>query len=92
MSKELSVLLSNRVVGRVIQDDRGKLSFTYDEAWRDVRGSYPLSLSMPLAALEHRHDEISAYLWGLLPDNELVLDRWANPQRPLLERHAKSVI
>lgn len=77
MSKELSVLLSNRVVGRVIQDDRGKLSFTYDEAWRDVRGSYPLSLSMPLAALEHRHDEISAYLWGLLPDNELVLDRWA---------------
>ncbi|HVI98275.1 MAG TPA: type II toxin-antitoxin system HipA family toxin [Sphingomonas sp.] len=77
MSKELFVLLSNRVVGRVIQDDRGKLSFTYDEAWRDIRGSYPLSLSMPLAALEHRHDEISAYIWGLLPDNERVLDRWA---------------
>lgn len=77
MSKELFVLLSNRVVGRVIQDDRGKLSFTYDEAWRDIRGSYPLSLSMPLAALEHRHNEISAYIWGLLPDNERVLDRWA---------------
>lgn len=77
MSKELFVLLSNRVVGRVIQDDRGKLSFTYDDAWRDIRGSYPLSLSMPLAALEHRHNEISAYIWGLLPDNERVLDRWA---------------
>ncbi len=77
MSKELFVLLSNRVVGRVIQEDRGKLSFTYDEAWRDIRGSYPLSLSMPLAALEHRHNEISAYIWGLLPDNERVLDRWA---------------
>lgn len=62
VSKELFVLLSNRVVGRVIQKDRGKLSFTYDEAWRDIRGSYPLSLSMPLAALEHRHDEISAYI------------------------------
>lgn len=77
MSKELHVLLSNRVIGRVAQDVRGRLSFTYDEAWREVRGAYPLSLSMPLAALEHDHDEISAYIWGLLPDNELVLDRWA---------------
>lgn len=77
MSKDLFVLLSNRVVGRVIQDDRGKLAFTYDESWRDIRGSYPLSLSMPLAALKHRHDAISAYIWGLLPDNERVLDRWA---------------
>jgi HipA-like protein len=44
MSKELCVLLSGRVIGRVIQDDRAKLTFTYDDAWRDVRGSYPLSL------------------------------------------------
>ena len=77
MSKELHVLLSSRIVGRVTQDGKGRLSFTYDEAWREVRGAYPLSLSMPLAALEHHHDEISAYIWGLLPDNELVLDRWA---------------
>lgn len=77
MSKELFVLLSDRVIGRVTQDDRARLSFIYDEAWRDVRGAYPLSLSMPLAAIEHRHDAVSAYIWGLLPDNELVLDRWA---------------
>ena len=77
MSKKLFVLLSGRAIGRVAQDDRGKLSFTYDEAWRDIRGAYPLSLSMPLAALEHRHDAISSYIWGLLPDNERVLDRWA---------------
>ncbi len=77
MSKELHVLLSNRMIGRVIQDERGRLNFTYEEGWRDVRGAYPLSLSMPLAALSHRHDAISAFVWGLLPDNELVLDRWA---------------
>ena len=77
MSKELFVLLSDRVVGRVTQDDRARFSFIYDEGWRDVRGTYPLSLSMPLAAIEHRHEAISAYVWGLLPDNELVLDRWA---------------
>jgi len=77
MSKELIVLLSDRPVGRVIQGERGLLTFTYDEAWRDLRGAYPLSLSMPLAALEHPHDKIDAFIWGLLPDNELVLDRWA---------------
>ena len=39
--------------------------------------SYPLSLSMPLAAKEHGPAAIEAFLWGLLPDNEFVLDRWA---------------
>lgn len=77
MSKELVVLLSNRLVGKVVQDAQGRLTFTYEEAWREVRGSYPLSLSMPLAALEHPHDKIDAFIWGLLPDNELVLSQWA---------------
>jgi len=77
VTKELAVLLSDRAIGRVNQDERGKLSFTYDPAWRDTPGAYPLSMSMPLAALEHPHDKIEAFIWGLLPDNELVLDRWA---------------
>lgn len=77
MSKELVVLLSGRPSGRVVQDARGRLTFTYDEAWRETRGAYPLSLSMPLAALEHPHDKIDAFIWGLLPDNELVLGQWA---------------
>lgn len=77
MSKELIVFLSGRPVGRVTQNERGKLEFAYDAVWRETRGSYPLSLSMPLAALEHPHESIEAYIWGLLPDNELVLARWA---------------
>jgi serine/threonine-protein kinase HipA len=32
---------------------------------------------MPLAAREHGRSVIGAYLWGLLPDNERVLARWA---------------
>jgi serine/threonine-protein kinase HipA len=77
LSKELIVFLSGRPVGRVTQNERGKLEFVYDAVWRETRGSYPLSLSMPLAALEHPHESIEAYIWGLLPDNELVLARWA---------------
>ncbi len=77
MTSELIVLLSNRQIGTVTRDRRARLSFRYDERWRDTRGAYPLSLSMPLAAREHPHDRIDAFIWGLLPDNELVLDRWA---------------
>lgn len=32
---------------------------------------------MPLAAEEHGPAAIHAFLWGLLPDNEQVLERWA---------------
>jgi serine/threonine-protein kinase HipA len=73
---ELLVLLEGREVGRVAQRN-GKLTFTYENAWREAPGAYPLSLSMPLAAAEHPHAAIDPFLWGLLPDNELVLSRWA---------------
>lgn len=77
MTSELAVLLSNRHIGTVARDARGRMIFRYEESWRDTRGAYPLSLSMPLLAREHRHDRIDAFIWGLLPDNEQVLDRWA---------------
>ena len=77
MKKELIVLLAGNDIGRVTQDQRGKLKFTYDEGWRNARAAYPLSLSMPLAASEHDHPAIDAFIWGLLPDNENVLSKWA---------------
>ena len=73
---ELLALLENREAG-VVRQRRGRLSFTYTDAWRDAPGAYPLSLSMPLIASEHSHAAIDAFLWGLLPDNEFVLRRWA---------------
>lgn len=32
---------------------------------------------MPLSAAEYGPDVVEAFLWGLLPDNEQVLERWA---------------
>ncbi len=52
MSGELIVLLSDREVGRVRQDERRRLKFIYNDEWREAGGAYPLSLSMPLAASE----------------------------------------
>ncbi|MBI5323055.1 type II toxin-antitoxin system HipA family toxin [Bradyrhizobium sp.] len=77
MTSELVVLLDGREVGRVRNDARGRLTLVYDEDWRQAEGAYPLSLSMPLAAEEHGPSRVQAFLWGLLPDNERVLERWA---------------
>lgn len=74
--KELAALLDNREVGAVIFD-RNRLTFVYSDDWRGAPGAYPLSLSMPLAAKEHAHAAIEPFLWGLLPDNEIILGRWA---------------
>jgi serine/threonine-protein kinase HipA len=77
MTNELVALLDGNEVGRVRNDARGRLTFVYDSVWRGKAGAYPLSLSMPLAAEAHGPAAVQAFLWGLLPDNERVLDRWA---------------
>ena len=77
MTSELVALLDGREVGRVRNDARGRLTLVYDNDWRQAEGAYPLSLSMPLAAEEHGPSAVQAFLWGLLPDNERVLERWA---------------
>ncbi|MET4278489.1 MULTISPECIES: type II toxin-antitoxin system HipA family toxin [unclassified Bradyrhizobium] len=77
MTSELVALLDAQEIGRVRNDARGRLTFVYDKYWRQAEGAYPLSLSMPLAAEEHGPSAVQAFLWGLLPDNERVLERWA---------------
>jgi serine/threonine-protein kinase HipA len=78
MTNELVALLGGKEVGHVRNGARGRLTFVYADDWRQAPDAYPLSLSMPLAAAEHGPSVIQAFLWGLLPDNERVLDRWAS--------------
>jgi serine/threonine-protein kinase HipA len=77
VTDELVTLLDGQIVGSVRPRTAGHLSFVYEQAWRDAEEAYPLSLSMPLAASEHPHKVVAAFLWGLLPDNEQILERWA---------------
>lgn len=71
---KLIALLDGHVVGEIYQLATGQLRFVYDAAWRANPDAYPLSLSMPLTASEHRHQAINAFLWGLLPDNTRTLE------------------
>jgi serine/threonine-protein kinase HipA len=73
---ELVTLLAGAEIGRLYRDARGRLTFVYSPEWRGAEDAYPLSLSMPLAAREHGPAAIEPFLWGLLPDNAQVLERW----------------
>ena len=55
----------------------GRLQFTYDPAWLERPDATPLSLSMRLSPTTYHDETVGPYLWGLLPDNDVVLERWA---------------
>ena len=73
----LDVYISSRRVGELHHLQRGKLSFSYDDQWMNGRVAIPLSLSMPTITKTYDGKVVEAFLWGLLPDNEQTLARWA---------------
>ncbi len=56
---------------------QGRFALSYDEEYSATRNPTPLSLSMTLVQRDHGDGPARAFLWGLLPDNEQVLQRWA---------------
>ncbi len=77
MTDALAVLLDDAVAGSITRLDQGRLRFDYDEEYRQRPEATPLSVSMPPSIRSHPDSDISPWLWGLLPDNERVLARWA---------------
>jgi len=73
----LMVLLNGVNMGRIYKEKQERLSFAYDHEYLESGLGIPLSLSMPIVQQIHGHDAIYPFLWGLLPDNEQVLQRWA---------------
>ena len=64
-------------MGTVTQAKGGRLTFLYADEWLASSGAYPLSVSIPLAPGQQGQRKIEPFLWGLLPDNEIVLGQWA---------------
>jgi serine/threonine-protein kinase HipA len=77
MTDSLAVLLDDAVAGSITRLDQGRLRFDYDDEYRQRSAATPLSVSMPPSIRSHPDSDISPWLWGLLPDNERVLARWA---------------
>lgn len=76
MSDVLAVVVNGALVGEV-QQNRGKVSFSYTETWQASEAAHPLSLSMPLPKRDHKDEVVAPFLEGLLPDNDAILERWA---------------
>jgi serine/threonine-protein kinase HipA len=77
MTDALIVILDDAVAGRLSRARGGRLSFDYDEQYRARADATPLSLSMPVQVTSHADRAVTPWLWGLLPDNDAVLRRWA---------------
>jgi serine/threonine-protein kinase HipA len=76
MTEVLVVILDDVVAGTVTRDERGRLRFDYAADY-EKSAATPLSLSMPIPVRSHPDRVVTPWLWGLLPDNEAVLGRWA---------------
>jgi len=88
MAEPLHILLFGQLAGSIERTGSNRMRLTYGSDWRHARTAVPLSISMPLAAAVHEGRVVEAWLWGLLPDNEFILERWArrhqvSPRNPL---------
>lgn len=77
MKENLHILYGDIAVGSLVYDrKKDAISLSYDQAWQFASGSFPMSLSLPLARQIHPDAAIRPFLQGLLPDNPAVLEAW----------------
>src|ERR1035438_4833938 len=68
MPRTLDVYLQNDLVGHLVQDDGGEMSFRYVESWLSRSGATPLSQSLPLRKGRFRRKECRGFFAGILPE------------------------
>src|ERR1700733_13370037 len=68
MARTLDVYLQNDLVGHLVQDDGGDMSFQYVESWLVKSGATPLSQSLPLRKERFRRKECRGFFAGILPE------------------------
>ena len=73
----LRVLSNNRLVGRLLKEPGGAISFRYDESWLSWSNTFPISMSLPLREDGFRGDRVVAVFENLLPDSEELRRRVA---------------
>jgi len=77
MTTNLTAFAEGLAMGTVTHGKGGRLTFLYSDEWLASPRAYPLSVSLPLAPGQQGQRKIESFLWGLLPDNEIVLGQWA---------------
>lgn len=77
MAGTLNVYYNRGLVGQLIQDDGGQMTFRYDESWLGRREPIALSRSLPLREEPFRQKECRGFFGGILPEegNRKVIAR-----------------
>lgn len=73
----LRVLLNNRLVGFLLKEPSGAISFRYDESWLRWDQAAPVSLSLPLREDVYKGEPVVAVFENLLPDSDRLRQRVA---------------
>src|SRR5438309_4537689 len=68
MARTLDVYLHEELVGHLVQDDDGQMSFAYLESWLAKPGAAALSQSLPLGKERFPAKECRGFFGGILPE------------------------
>jgi len=68
MARTLDVYLHEELVGHLVQDDDGQMSFEYLESWLAKPGAAALSQSLPLRKERFPAKECRGFFGGILPE------------------------
>jgi serine/threonine-protein kinase HipA len=70
---DLSVIINGQFAARIKRVGAREADLEYDAQWAGA----PLSTALPSTRRRHGAAAVTPYLWGLLPDNDIVIQRWA---------------
>ncbi|HEX7652561.1 MAG TPA: HipA N-terminal domain-containing protein, partial [Verrucomicrobiae bacterium] len=73
----LLVFSNNRLVGQLIKQPGGTISFRYAATWLDQEKAIPVSLALPLREDSYRGAAVAAVFDNLLPDSAPLRQRVA---------------
>src|SRR5438105_7464392 len=73
----LRVLLNNHLMGRLLKESGGTITFRYDESWLSRDNAIPVSLSLPLREDAFKGKPVAAVFENLLPDSDVLRRRIA---------------
>jgi serine/threonine-protein kinase HipA len=68
MPRTLDVYLRRNLAGQLIQDEHGRMAFSYAESWLNNPEAIPLSHSLPLRKERFNRNDCRGYFAGVLPE------------------------
>jgi serine/threonine-protein kinase HipA len=75
--RPLNVYQNNRLVGHLLKEPSGAVSFSYAESWLAWEHAWPVSLSLPMRPTPYKGEPVIAVFDNLLPDSDAIRRRVA---------------